>query len=178
MDLEITSQSHNRVDWVVRTKILWIELGLIIFVSITVILLASTASSLRWRVVTILISVGVLVAGVLAATMPLRELGFLERLPDGGELVLNKTWIPIGRRRALMVPVDDIAGFRYDESDFQDSEEDRYHMARLWVIRKSESQLKLTGWLEPEIVKELGDALAKACRVEYDHATLEISESV
>ena len=168
MNLEITSTSHNRVDWVVHTKILWIEIALICSVFIAAILLASTASPIRWQVITILISVSALIAGVLAATTPVNERGYLERLPDGGELLVSKFWIPIGPRKAMTVPVDAISGFKYEASIFQDSDEDRYPMARLWVIRKQDIPLKLTGWLDPETVNDLGDALSKACRCEYD----------
>ena len=38
MRLEITSESHNRVDWVVRTKIIWMEAGLILGVFIATII--------------------------------------------------------------------------------------------------------------------------------------------
>jgi hypothetical protein len=178
MHLEITFTSHNRVDWVVRTKILWIEISLILGVLVAVSLLASTASPIRWRVITILIAIASIIAGILAATTPVIERGFLERLPDGGELVISKFWIPIGPRKALMLPVDDILGFRYEVSVFQDSEEDRYPMARLWVIRKVDSPQKVTGWLDPEGVDSLGDALAKACRCEYDRGDTEIAGGI
>jgi hypothetical protein len=168
MHLEITSTSHNRVDWVVRTKVIWMEIGLVSGVFITAVLLASTASPIRWRVITILISVSALIAGILAATTPVNEHGFLERLPDGGELILQKFWIPIGPREAVTIPVEEISGFKFEASIFQDSAEDRYPMARLWIIRKEDGPVKLTAWLEPESVNELGDALAKACRCEYD----------
>lgn len=167
MHLEITFESHNRVDWVVRTKILWIEIGLVLGVMISTSIIASTASPIRWRVVSWLIAVSTLIAGILAATTPMRERGFVERLPDGGDLILNKIWIPIGSRKALTVSVDMISGFKYDVSIFQDADEDQYRMARLWVMRKSDTPLKLTGWLDPETVDSLGEALGKACRCEY-----------
>ena len=167
MRLAITSQSHNRVDWVVRTKILWIELGLTIFTALSSILIASTTNPLRWRVIFSLIGIGAMIAIVLAATTPISERGTLERLPDGGQLMQYKLWIPVGRRKVLEIPVEEIDGFRYEETTFQDSDEDRYRMARLWVIRKSEQELKLTLWLDPEAVYALGDALTKACRCDY-----------
>ncbi|TFG73493.1 MAG: hypothetical protein E4H27_00670 [Anaerolineales bacterium] len=168
MRLEITSESHNRVDWVVRTKILWLEAGLVLGVLISTIIIASTASPIRWRVVSWLIGTAVVVAGILAATTPLHERGFVERLPEGGALVLTRTWIPIGAREAITIPVDLIAGFKYEVSVFQDSDEDRYSMARLWVNRLSDTPVKLTAWLDPETVSNLGEALGKACRCEVD----------
>jgi hypothetical protein len=167
MFLEITSTSHNRVDWIVRTRILWIEVSLVIGVFITASLLASTPSSIRWYVISVLIAVATVMAGLLAATTPVNEHGSLERLPDGGELVLTKFWIPIGPRKSLKIPVDDIAAFKYESSIFQDSKVDKYPMSRLIVLRKEGKPLRLTGWLEPDTVSELGDALSKACRCDY-----------
>ncbi len=176
MRLEITSESHNRVDWVVRTKIIWLEAGLVLGVFIATIIIASTASPIRWRVVSWLIGSAVLIAGILAATTPLSERGSVERLPEGGELILTRTWIPIGSRRALSIPVDLISGYKYEVSIFQDSDEDRYPMARLWVSRKSDPPVKLTGWLDPETVSQLVEALGKACRCEVDRGDNVMSE--
>jgi hypothetical protein len=167
MFLEITSTSHNRVDWIVRTRFLWIEVGLVIGVFIAASLLASTPSLIRWHVISVLIAVSTLMAGILAATTPVNERGSLERLPDGGELVLTKFWIPIGPHKSLEIPVDDIAAFKYESSVFQDSQVDKYPMSRLLILRKVGKPLRLTGWLEPEAVLELGDALSKACRCDY-----------
>ena len=178
MNLEITSTSHNRVDWVIRTKILWIEISLICGVIIAAFLLASTSSPIRWQVITVLITMSVVIAGILAATTPLIERGYLERLPDGGELLLSKFWLPIGPRKALTVPVDEISALKYEESEFQDSEEDKYMLARLWIIHKSEAPLQLCSWLDPETVNKLGDALAKACRCDFDQSELAAPVSV
>jgi hypothetical protein len=93
-------------------------------------------------------------------------------LPDGGELLLKKFWIPIGPRTALEVPVDEIMGFKYEMSEFQDSDEDKYTLARLWVLRNSGNPRKLTDWMDPDTVNHLGDALSKACRCEYNQGEL------
>ncbi|MDF1512578.1 MAG: hypothetical protein P1S60_02090 [Anaerolineae bacterium] len=168
MQLEIISQSHNRVDWVVRTNLLWLELASVCFVTLTSLLLLSTDSPIRWWVTGLLIGVSVLVTAVLAATTPHSEIGVLEREPDGGVLTLHKVWIPIGKKQALMVPVEDIVEFRSETAQFQDSDEDRYLLSRLWVIGKDGSHQHLTHWLDPDSVSTLGDVLSKAARCEYE----------
>ena len=172
MQLEITSQSHNRVDWIVRTKILWLELALITFATVTVLLLVTTASPLRWWVTAIFLGVAVLVAVALAATTPYREIGSLERTPEGGMLELHRVWLPVGKRPAVTIPVQDIIEFRAETAQFQDAVEDQYRLARLWVIGQAGSHQLLTGWLAPESAYELGEALSKAARCDYSSAGL------
>jgi hypothetical protein len=110
-----------------------------------------------------------------AATTPVNERGYLERLPDGGELILTKFWLPIGPRQSLAIPVEHIDNFRYEVSEFQDSVEDKYHLARLWVVMKTEETRTLTRWHKPDAVKDLGDALAKACRCTFVMDAVDVS---
>lgn len=167
MQLEITATSHNRVDWVIRSKIIWIEIGLILGVTITSLLLAYTGSPVRWRLIAVLVTFAVIIAGVLASTNPVTQRGVLERLPDGGELVVTKFWLPIGPRKALVLPVDEIEVFRYQSDTFQDADSVPYQMGQLWIHEKSGKRHKLTGWLDPNAVMNLGEELAKASRCEY-----------
>jgi len=164
MKLEITDETHNTVDWQVRWPVVWIELGLLLGLSVLTAFMLISTHPARWIW---LGTVGglILIIGVgIAATTPVREMGHLERLPDGGELELTYVWLGLGKRTVIALPFDELVGFAYEAQDFERTERSIYTMARLWATTHDRGVLRLSAWGAPDKVELLGEALSKAAR--------------
>mgnify|MGYP006283425901 CR=1 FL=1 len=164
MKVEITDESHNRVDWQVRWPVVWIELALLLGLSVLAVFMLLSTHPARWIW---LAGVGgfLLIVGVaIGATTPMREDGYLERLPDGGELRFERVWLGIGRRTAVALPFEELEGFLYETQDFRRTEQSIVTMGRLWVTTQDRGSLSISVWGKPASIEPLANALSKAAR--------------
>lgn len=167
MRIEIVEESHNRVDWQSRTPLLWIEAGLLLGAAVTGALLLLSPSPLRWQITAAVVGVVAILGGVLAATMPPLDRGYLERLPEAGRLGRTKVWPLVGSRPVVEVDLGQITGFEVETEVFEESAAECYEMSRLWAVTEGEARYCLTGWAETESVTLLGMSLAKAGRLAF-----------
>ena len=93
MKIIITDEAHNRVDWVVRTPLLRILLGILVGWGIFTALVITSPSPLRWPMFGTVSGIVVMVILILAFTTPVREKGHLERTIDGGDVQRIKGWL-------------------------------------------------------------------------------------
>jgi hypothetical protein len=164
MKIQITDEAHNRVDWIVRTPLVRILLGVLVGWASFAALVVTSPSPLRWPLVGSVSAVVVIVVLILAFTTPVRERGYLERTIDGGDVQRVKRWLLAGKRVAWETPLDTISGFQMELRNFEESPEHIYTLARLWVVLTDDSLALLTDWAEPQVVQALGTSLARAGR--------------
>lgn len=170
MKLEITDESHNRVDWLVQWPVLWIEVGLWGGLSVLTVFILLVNHPARWIWLGAVGGLTLIVGVALAATTPIREEGHLERLPDGGELRLIRVWLGFGRRTVFVLPFQELVGFVYESQDFQRTEQSIYTMVRLWASTQDDGALRLSAWGRPSELEPLGEVLSKAARRPLDVA--------
>jgi hypothetical protein len=164
MRLEITDETHNHVEWVVRWPVIWIELSLLVGLSVLSVFMLLSTHPARWILLGIVGGFTLVVGVAIAATTPLHEEGYLERLPDGGELSLTYVWLGLGRRTIVALPFQELDGFVYETQDFEKTERATYTMARLWASTQAQGLLKLSAWGNPVEIEPLGEVLSKAAR--------------
>ena len=168
MRVVIVEESHNRVAWLSRTPMLWIEVGLLVgAVSAGAVLLFSP-SPVRWQVLGAVIFVLLVLAVLLAVTTAPQDRGYLERLPEGGTLFRARVWPLVGDRPVVQVDLDSVTGFEIETQVFEESAEESYPQSRLWAQTAGEGRYCLTNWAETASVITLGVALAKAGRLSFD----------
>lgn len=164
MEIILTEESHNHVDWEVRLPLVWMEVGLVIGVLLVALVAIPSPSSRRWVIfggaAASLVSIGAL----LAIASPGVDRGHLERLPEGGDLRRARVWPIVGTRVVLDVGLDDIAGFDLEPAVFEDAPPASYRLARLWAVASDGTRYPLTAWAEPESVTRLEKALERALR--------------
>ncbi len=170
MQIQIVDEAHNRVDWVVRTPLLKILLGLLIAWAVFVVVLVPTPSPRRWGVLGGVTGVLLLAFAVLVTTTPLGEQGHMERTIEGGDLSRVKRWLIVGRRVAWESPLGEVAGFQMEWRMFEETGAHTYTLARLWATLTDGTFALLTDWADPETVYALGETLAKAGRRSFEDA--------
>jgi hypothetical protein len=166
MRIAIGEGGHNRVTWEARSPLLRVLLGLLIATVFLAALVIPSPSPVRWRVVGLLVGFALVLATILTVTTPLVDGGYLERLPDGGQLERFRAWPLINPRMVLQLPLDEVSTFEVEAADFEDFAPEMTRLARLWVRDTSGRRALLTDWAEPSSVTELGESLAKTGRRE------------
>jgi hypothetical protein len=164
MNLEITDESHNRVEWLVRWPVVWVELGLLLGLSVLTIFILLSTHSARWIWLGTVGGFTIIIGVAIAATTPVSEEGYLERLPDGGELRLTCIWFGLGRRTRVDLPFPELDSFVYETQDFERTERSIYTMARLWARTRESDVSRLSAWGKPTVIEPLGAALSRAAR--------------
>jgi len=170
MQIRIVDEAHNRVDWAVRTPLFKILLGLLIGWGVFVALVITSPSPLRWALIAGVSAVMAIGFLILVTTTPFGELGHLERTIEGGEVYRLKRWLLLGKRPAWVSPLEAISGFQMEWRTFEETAEQTYTLARLWVILTDGTFALLTDWSEPQSVQALGESLAKAGRRVFEEA--------
>ncbi len=168
MKATILEEAHNRVAWEIRTSILWIVLGLFIGGLCAAAFLVLAPLTPRWDLAGVIMTLIIGVAVFLALTTPLAERGELERTLDGGSLVRTWHWLFLGRRPAWQAELESVVGFRPETRLFEDTGEQTYTLARLWVFLTNADPLPITDWLDAPFVQTLGESLAKAGRCTFE----------
>ncbi len=164
MKLDIIDESHNRVDWLVRWPVIWIELSLLLGLSVLTAVIMLSTSPARWIWLSTAGGFVMIVGVAIAMTTPIREEGYLERLPDGGELKLTYIWLGLGKRTEVALPFPDLDGFVCETQNFERTERSVYAMARLWARTRENDMRRLSAWGKPTTIEPLGEALSKAAR--------------
>ena len=101
MRVVLTEESHNHVDWEVKSALVRIELGILVGTAIVCTVLFTSPSELRWAVGGAVAAASVAAMIVFALTTPLSENGHMERLPDGGDLKRTQKWLFVRPRPSL-----------------------------------------------------------------------------
>ncbi len=164
MQIALTEESHNHVDWEAKRPVVWMEVGLLAALLVLALLVIPSPSQRRWLVLGGAAAVFVALGVLLAATSPLADRGHLERLPEGGDLKRSKVWILVGERLVVDQELDGIAGFEVEQATFEDAPPATYDLARLWAVSMEGHRFSLTEWAEPESVLRLEKALERALR--------------
>jgi hypothetical protein len=170
MRIDIVEESHNRVDWLSRSPVLWIEAGLLMGLIVVAVLLLSSPSPLRWQVMGAVTAVLLTLAVVVAVATPPLERGHLERLPDGGTLSRARVWPLVGKRPVVEADLETLTGFEIETQVYEESAAECYGLSRLWALTGGEDRYCLTQWADTESVHTLGVALAKAGRLSFEEA--------
>ena len=164
MKLEITDESHNRVDWEVRWPVVRVEIGLLIGLVVLVVPIVFSPRPGRWFWLAAVGVLGVALGAIVAATTAVREEGYLERLPDGGELRVSRVWLGVGERVKVALPFEELSHFFIETQSFERAEDSVYPMARIWARTDGNEALQLSPWGEPSTIEPLGESLSKAAR--------------
>ena len=168
MHIDITEESHSRITWQRRNPLVKILIGVLIGILCLVGLVLPSPSPARWPVTVGLVVLGVVIASILAVTIPLVDRGSLERLPEGGEVQRSRAWLLVGERTAWTLALDDVSAFDVETEGFEDTPPDVYPLARLWATDSEGHRLSLTDWAEPESVNALRKALSRVGRREIE----------
>jgi hypothetical protein len=168
-EIALTEESHNHIDWEVRTPVVWYEVGLLVGALFFAVLAVLSPSPLRWQAIGLVGGLLLIAAVALAVTTPMVDRGHLERLPEGGEVRRSRVWLFLGERPVLAWPLDDVVAFQMEGEIFEDVSPTTYRLARLWVVSREGDRRRLTQWASPASVRSLGEALGKAGRRAFEH---------
>lgn len=168
MKATILEEAHNRVVWEMKTSILWIVLGLFLGGLCAAAFLVLAPLAPRWDLAGVMMALTVGVVVFLGLTTPLAERGELERTLDGGSLARARQWMFFGQRPAWQTELESVVGFRPETRVFEDTGEQTYTLARLWVFLTDADPLPITDWLDGAFIRTLGESLAKAGRCTFE----------
>lgn len=167
MKATIVEETHNHVVWEIRTSTLWMVLGLFLGGLCIAVFLVLAPLTPRWDLAGAVLVCVLAVAVLLALTTPLAERGELERTLDGGSLARLRQWLFLGQRPAWQAQLESVVGFRPEARVFEDTGDQTYTRARLWVFLTDADPLPITDWLDASFVRTLGESLAKVGRCTY-----------
>lgn len=164
MEIIEREEGHNRVDWERHSSVIWIEVGILIGALAFTGLIVTSPSPMRWYLIGAVAGVLLIIAVLIALTTPLIDAGYLERLPEGGDLQRWKVWLGVGSRPEFDLPLEDVTGFVMETQLFEDTPRDTYVLSRVWAVLASGERRALTAWIPSETAEHLGEALARAGR--------------
>lgn len=170
MHIVITEESHNRVSWQVRTPLLWIEGALLVGALVFALLVLPSPSPVRWQAIAVVDGILLVAGSVVAVTTPLIDQGYLERMPEGGEVQRAKVWPFVGARSVITRDLGEIVDFDLETEIFEDAPRETTQLCRLWAVSDAGERICLTNWAHPASVTALGTALAKAGRRSFQGA--------
>lgn len=164
-------ESHNKVSWTFRLKYVWVWLGLLVGLIAVILLMAFSPAAPRLRN-TVIIASSIIAMGSaawLVVATPNSVMGYVERLPDTGEVHIERFWLPFIQPQVETIDLDTVDSFSLDTMTFERTPGDLYTLARLWAVVADDLVL-LSDWSTPADVDGLGQALAKAARKPYSGA--------
>lgn len=164
MQFEIVDEAHNHVEWVGRSPLLRLLVGVLVGWTVVAVFVFTAPGAQAVRVGLTVTGIALALALALTFTTPLTELGRLERTLDGGTLTRRRRWLIGGLRVAWEAPLEAVSGFQMEHQAFVESAGHTYTLARLWVVLDDGSFAPLTDWAAPDNIHELGELLAKAGR--------------
>ena len=166
MHLKITEERHDYASWEVRSPIVWIELGLLGGALLFTPLVLTSPHPSRWTIAGFVYGFLALVSLIAAIAVPLRDYGYLERVPEGGTVHRGRVWVLVGERQGFNVPLEALLGVEIEDRRFEDLSYGPYALARLWLLDRDGKRRLLTGWAELDEAQALMRALNRAGRWE------------
>jgi len=171
MQIQVTEETHCSVAWEGRTPLLYIEIGLLVALVISIAFVAPSAHPWRWWIIIAVLSLCMVLAAFLGNATPLSEHVHVERTPEGGTVRREQHWVFKGELVAWESPLDAISTFWVEEQAFEETGRRVVTMARLWVrLADQEDSMPLTDWSQVEVIRSLAESVAQATRLPLDSA--------